>query len=250
MRNLILLLFFLPMLAAAQPRAQTDFYQGVKNYDLSGLWRADSILDEDDGGNLPFPEPLGYIGTNFQRFWIHYLSVRKSKTNPWEYEVTGKTRVGENICPFTGTITILKAQLYKGSDLPPYKQGSVVCAIRFFENSTRPGSGSISGTLNTDFCLDSKHRLHYDAIEAAADGYSNNQVTARWKSYKTSLSKKCNWGDFRIPDSRALDGGAGEFTVDEKYVKNGWESYYRSYAGDDAEKAKFQAIEDRKWWEE
>ena len=250
MRHLIPVLLFIPFLATGQRPARTDFYPQAQFYDLSLLWRADSVLDEDEGKNIPFPEPLGYIGNNYQRFWIHYLSVHKSKANPYVYEVTGKTMVRDNICPFKGTITVSKAYLSKESDLPPYKQGQVTCAIRFFEDSTRPGTGSITGTLTTDFCLDAKRRLHYDAIEMVADGYFNNQATTFWKGYRSGITKKCNWGDFRIPDSKDLDGGAGEFTVDEKYVKNGWESYFKAYTGDDAEKKKFQAVEDRQWWKD
>jgi len=248
MRHLISVLLFLPLLTAAQRSRRAGF--SIKDYDWSLLWRADSIFAQDEGTKVAFPEPLGYIGDNFQRFWIHYISVRKSKTDSRVYEVTGKTMVRDNICPFTGTISIMDLYLRKDSDLPPYEEGTVTCAIRFFEDSTHPGSGSITGTLTTDFCIDAKGRLQYDAIMAAADGYSNNQATARWKSYKSGITKKCNWGDYRIPDSKDLDGGAGEFTVDEKYVKNGWESYYKAYIGDDPEKKKYQAIEDRQWWKE
>lgn len=46
-----------------------------------------------------------------------------------------------------------------------------------------------------------------------------------WTSYKTNIAKKCNWGDYRIPDSSDLDIGTGEFSVNEKYVKNDWLSY-------------------------
>ncbi len=58
-----------------------------------------------------------------------------------------------------------------------------------------------------------------------ADGFSNNQFTGSWTSYKTNASKKCNWGDYRIPECGDLDIGAGEFIVNEKYIKNGWTSY-------------------------
>jgi hypothetical protein len=33
----------------------------------------------------------------------------------------------------------------------------------------------------------------------------------------------CNWGEIRIPFCGDLDGGAGEFIPNPKYVKNGWE---------------------------
>ncbi|WP_440135596.1 hypothetical protein, partial [Chitinophaga sancti] len=84
----------------------TDFTATIKDYDLTKLWRADTIQAEGDGDIIPFPEPLGYIGDNYQRFCIHYTSVTKSKENPYQYIVCGKTKVKENICSFTGTITV------------------------------------------------------------------------------------------------------------------------------------------------
>lgn len=58
-----------------------------------------------------------------------------------------------------------------------------------------------------------------------ADGFTNNNFTGTWTSYKSNLSRKCNWGDYRIPESRLLDIGAGQFSVDQKYRKNGWENF-------------------------
>src|SRR5690242_10027684 len=91
--------FFLTVFANAQIPS-VDYFPSIKNYDLSKLWQADSIQIEGDGDNIPFPEPLGYIGDNFQRFYIHYISVTRSKNDPYQYNVYGKTMVRENICSF------------------------------------------------------------------------------------------------------------------------------------------------------
>lgn len=237
--------------AFSQPAGYTDFYASIAKYDVSKLWRADSTLDQEEGKYFPFPEPLGFIGSDYQRFYIHYISVRKSNESPYRYIVTGKTRVRDNICSFTGTITITQAVLSKTTDYAPYKQGSLSCTIHFYEDSTQKGSGWFEGNLSSDFCLDKKGRLYYDAISIVADGYSNNQCTATWRSYKNAITKKCNWGDFRIPESLELDKGAGVFVVDEKYIRSGWESYVKAYGPSDAteeESKKALAEEDRKWW--
>ncbi len=57
------------------------------------------------------------------------------------------------------------------------------------------------------------------------DSFSNNGFIGTWTSYKTNTSKKCNWGDYRIPDCGDLDSGTGEFMVSSKYIKNGWLEY-------------------------
>lgn len=199
---------------------------------------------------MEFPEPLGFIGDNYQRFYIHYTSVTKSKTNPYEYMVSGKTKVKENICTFKGTILIKEAELYKESDDPRYKQGNVVCQVKFYEDSSQPSSGFMQGTLTTYWYLDNKRNIHYDALMAFADSFSNNECTGTWTSYKTKKNKKCNWGDYRIPDCGDLDIGAGEFSVNDKYVSSGWQTYRKAWIGDPnlAETKKARAEELQQWW--
>jgi hypothetical protein len=76
--------------------------------------------------------------------------------------------------------------------------------------------------LKSEFLIDNKGQFRYDAISFSADGFSNNQFIGSWTSYKTDASKKCNWGDYRIPECGDLDIGAGELSISEKYSKNGW----------------------------
>jgi len=234
--------------ARSQKPAATDYYPSIARYDLSRLWCSDSVFNQDDEENFTFPEPLGFIGSNYQRFYIHYTSVKKNPQNPYEYIVTGKTRVKNVILSFKGSITVKRARLYRTSDNPKYKEGRLYAGVRLNEDSAAAGSGSFLGMVTTDFCIDKKGRIYYNTINSAGDGFSNNQCITTWKSYRTGATKKCNWGDFRIPESEALDHGAGEFTVDEKYIHSGWESYVRSYrnGGDSTAIAE----EDRKWWKD
>lgn len=240
--------FAFTVFAKGQQEKSNDYYAAVKNYDVSKLWRADSVQTEGDREKISFPEPLGYIGENYQRFYIHYTSVTKSKNNPYTYKVYGKTKVKDNICSFSGTITILNAKLYKESDDPRYKQGSVVCRVTFFEDSTKKTSGYIQGKLKSDFYIDRKGRIYYDALMFAADGYYNNQCEATWTSYKTHKSKKCNWGDIRMPNSKPLDSGTGDVVINEKFVKNGWENFVAAYSADEIKAQKALKIERAKWW--
>src|SRR5262245_57367619 len=94
----------LAFISNAQTKS-VDFYPSIKDYDLSKLWHSDSLHIEGDGDKISFPEPLGYIGDSFQRFYIHYISVTKNKSNSYQYDVFGKTKVNDNICSFHGTIT-------------------------------------------------------------------------------------------------------------------------------------------------
>jgi len=236
--------------ANAQSAKYTNYYTSVKNFDFSNCWRGDSIRPDGGDEKIAFPEPLGFIGDNYQRFYIHYIKVKKRLNNPYVYDVYGKTMVKTNVCNFKGTITIKEAVLYKETYNPSFKEGSITCDVVFYEDSTQSSTGTIKGKLTTDFCIDKKGKLYYDAILAVADGYCNNQCTATWTSYKTGKSKKCNWGDFRMPNSIELDTGVGDVHIQEKYIKNGWETFVAAYDADDDEKAKkAQQIEDAKWWE-
>jgi hypothetical protein len=217
----------------------------IAKYDLSTLWKGDTIHSDDDIAGA-FPEPLGFIGDNYQRFYIHYTSV--VKTGPDLYTVKGKTRVKDNICNFTGTIKVLKAVMHKDSEDPGYKEGTLTCQVTLYEDSTQRSSGFIKGQLTTDFCIDAKGHLQYDALTLGADGYANNQCEATWTSYSTKKSKKCNWGDYRIPDSGDLDTGVGEFMITEKYIPNGWENYTKLNSDDEQTATKAKEIESKEWW--
>lgn len=220
---------FLPCQSFGQKTKDVDFYNKLKDYDLSGVFNPDSITDD---GNETFkrPDPIGYIGDNYQRFKIHLLSVVKSKSNPYEYKISGKTKVKDNICSFTGTITVIKATydtstLMRDIGFPTFEDGLITGHVKISEDKAQPGSGTIEGKLITDIYFDDKNKIHYSALMLIADGFFNNQFEGKWISYKTGKAKKCNWGDFRIPDSRDLDFGTGEFGVNPKYKMNGWENY-------------------------
>ncbi|MBB2148263.1 hypothetical protein [Pedobacter gandavensis] len=65
--------------------------------------------------------------------------------------------------------------------------------------------------------------MTYDDVNIASDGYFNNAFVGMWRGYKSTVEKKCNWADYRVPSSNCdFDIGAGEFNVAEKYIKNGW----------------------------
>ncbi len=89
---------------------------------------------------------------------------------------------------------VLHAKIYKKSDDPRYKQGSVVSRVSFYEDSSKSTSGFITGNLTSDFCIDKKGKIYYDALMFAADGYANNQCRATRTGYKTKKSKKMQLG--------------------------------------------------------
>ncbi|MEO6914473.1 MAG: hypothetical protein ABI151_01525 [Chitinophagaceae bacterium] len=243
--------FTLSLAGHSQKTQSTDYYKAIRNADVSKCWYNDEDQPQNDSSMAAIPEPLGFIGENYQRFYIHFISVKKNKAKPYQYKVTGKTRVKGNVCRFTGMINIVKAELFKEKVDGKYTRGILESEILFYEDSLHPETGVIKGKLTSKFYLDENNQAWYDDLEVGADGFSNNQCEAVWTSYKTQKSKKCNWGDYRIPQSKALDSGDGEFAVDKKYDLFGWKNYRIAWTADPWKNGTGQArdSEKRHWWE-
>jgi len=228
----------------------TDYIQEIRKHDHSKCWHNDVGTSDSIGLQTMLPEPIGVIGDRYQRFFIHYNTITKSGTNPYQYRVTGKTKVKENICDFSGTITILKAGLYTKQFDYRYKQGFAECLVNFNENSIQPSAGFIKGKLTTKFYLDENGNIQYDDLLFGADLYFNNQCEASWTSYTSKISRKVNWGDYRIPGNTGFDIGDGEFMIAEKYVNNGWQNYKLAINGDPENEATKKAAQTEvlEWW--
>ena len=196
----------------------------------------------------------GFIGENYQRIRIKIILATKLKNRPDTYIVKGKSLVKDNICEFSGTIKITKVRIYKkmhwGVD-DKYKktgikkQGILIAAYHFLEDRTQRHSGIFDGLLSTSWYIDKIGKLKYDDIEKESDSYSNNQFVGTWKGYTNKLVKICNWGDYRIPFSGDLDGGAAEFSPVDKYVQFGWQSV-RDAHFNDSQQARLE--EEKQWW--
>ena len=90
-------------------------------------------------------------------------------------------------------------------------------------HDSQTGSGVFTGYLLFYWYETNDGKFVYDDIDSHSDSYCNNQYAGTWKSNKTKKSKPCAWGQYRVPNSGDLDIGAGDFSVNPKYAKNGWE---------------------------
>lgn len=252
------------MLMAFEPRAQqneaseflakslttaeilpVEFKDSLRSKDFSTLWTTAVNW-----------KVFGFIGDDYQRLRIKMLSVIKDPSEPLLHRVYGKDMVKHNICEFQGELSITNIRRYASTssgvdeayaDSAVQGQYLVGGTYRFLEDPVQRHSGTLQGTFVSYFYIDAKGGIRYDDIEDVADGYCNNQFVGTWTSSKGDLVKRCNWGDSRIPNAEALDGGAGEFGPDEKYAPNGWQSYLDAYfyAGP---RERALAIERAEWW--
>jgi hypothetical protein len=206
---------------------------------------------------------VGFIENNYQRYQIHFREVIKNDTNPSNYTVKGSSRVGDNICTFKGEFKILSVREInkrdreeilrigresKDSDIIKraiYNKYIVLTEYTFREDNYQKGSGIYRGTMKSFIYIKGNNYFYDDLNLGYSDSFSNNLCVGIWKSYKTGVKKKCNWGDYRIPYCGDLDIGAAEFSPNEKYRQNGWQNYYNAYFKNDSNALKVENIE---WW--
>ena len=250
MKHIILILgLLISTLAFGQESKTIEYLPEAKEVDFSDLWSLDSILVE-NRNLIERKQPLGFIGNDFQRFYIRFISVIQNPKNTLEYLVYGKTKVKNNICDFQGKINISTARIYLRGDLPNLKQGYILGDYNFYEDKDQKHTGFFTGHFKTHFYFDSNDILQYDAISFVADGFENNQFEGIWTSYENGQKKKCNWGDYRIPDSQDLDTGTAEFATAKKYDDFGWKYYNLAWGYPKERPGVKEALEleTKKWW--
>jgi len=220
-----------------------DFYKEIQKYNASDIWTVRKVQVEDNTTLTTLSDPIGFIGSDFQRFYIHFSSAIQNPNNRYEYLVCGQTQVKTNICTFQGRFIINESRLYLTTDIPTLKQGFIIGNYELFENSDKKVTGILKGKFRSDFFISIDGQIKYDANEFLADGYENNQFEGNWTDYKSGMEKICNWGDFRIPGSVGLDEGAGQFMPTSKYINNGWKDYFKENKGQDS------LTGNHKWWQ-
>ena len=150
---------------------------------------------------------------------MRLLSAIKDSIHADTYLITGKSKVANHICNFSGTFTIRHMrELRKFSNRIDEKtsiaqhEGVLLAEYQLVEDVSQPASGFFKGVLLTKWYIDKKGALRYDNIENFADGACNNQFVGIWTSQESHKTLRCNWGDDRIPNAGNFYLGAGEFS--------------------------------------
>jgi hypothetical protein len=192
-----------------------QWIQDIEFTDLSFLW----------AGELSQENRLGYIGDNFERIRLQFVSVIINNDNPFEYFVYGKTLVSNVLCDFQGSLSITETGLKNDTIHKDLNRGFISGDFVFFEDPACMHSGVFRGYFSSQIYQDKTGTFYYDDIEGDDANFINNEFIGEWYDYKTQESHVCNFGDFRIPESKDLDVGKMEFTPATQYLKNGWENF-------------------------
>lgn len=202
--------------------SKNNYLEKYANKDFSAVWN----YHKND-------EYLGFVGDDYKRIRIKILSSVKDKEKLQTYTVKGKTAFDNEIKSFQGTFIIKQIKLltemrwgvddeYKNKGIKA--QGVLIGEYKLYEERKLENSGYFEGVLSALWYMTDAGEIKFDNIEFEADPYRNNQFIGTWTSYDGTRKLKSNWGDYRIPDSGDLDIGAGGFSPNSKYLKNGWKS--------------------------
>ncbi|MDJ0366911.1 hypothetical protein QMK33_17305 [Hymenobacter sp. H14-R3] len=222
----------------------TDKLSQYAQYDFSSLWL--TTANE---------TVMGFIGPGYQRLRLKILTAQRDKADPTRYQVTGKSQVLGYVSAFSGVVVVRQVRelrvLATRTDetvSPARQEGILLADYELREDASQPKSGVFRGVLETNWYLDKQGKLAYDDIRMMSDGFCNNQFVGTWTSYTTKKTLRCNWGDYRIPNSGDFDRGAGEFSPNPKYYTNGWDYFAALYSGNEAARARAELKEKKVWW--
>lgn len=216
----------------------TNITKKISYYDLSTIWKTKN----------DFPRN-GSIGSNYQRIQLYIHNVTKDIDDLLKYRCAGKSMVINNICDFTGTITIRSINQYKNvrnidDTLKNAIGGSIIAEYEFFENNSQKHTGVFKGIVVSYWYLDTlKNIIHYNELEIFSDSYENNTFVGTWTSYTSNKQRLCIWGDYRIPYTKGLYIGAGDILIDDKYKEHGWQEFSTMWLERENSKNKRN-----KWW--
>jgi len=259
MKNCLIIAFFIVVqFCTGQNVENSNILHIIKSQDVSHLWNYGKIIwfAEGDTTTVKRPEFLGYIGPNYQKFDIHFSSVVQDTSNRLKYFVNGKARVDKVIKTIRGNLIIYEARRFKkgidtlfGMNLDTTLETGYIKGQYYFDEYLKSKLiGVLKGLFTTYIYLDKNNLVHY--YFWPGDSFYNNQFEGLEELCKDTMKIKCNWGDYRIPDSKGLDCGASEFIPIDKYIKYGWAHYKKQFVGNtiSIENTVNEEQEDT-WWE-
>lgn len=197
--------------------------------------------------STPNHQIFGFIGEEFQRFRIKFISVVKNQGAVNQYLVYGKTMVRNHVVPFQGIVQLNTWNIHEGAETQ--QSGIIGGTYTFYEQAGIEHSGILQGSFSSHIYQASANEWLCDDRNSEADEYANNQFSGTWKAYEGGLVLPCRWGDYRIPDCADLDAGLADFYPAIQYQENGWQNYVKladALYGKNKEALKKEM---QTWWE-
>ena len=190
----------------------------------------------------------GMIGDDVQNMRIVFTSIHRISDE--KYEITGKSKVRNNICDFKGilnAIEIVESEFDSGDESPNIVDGKIIGNYSFNEDKNQSGAGIFEGTFEI-------YWAHYeDSLGVADIWYTYSHYTILfdgiWKSNHTGKTKKACWSDYKacFPEGFNVSDGP-DLIPDEKYRSKGWDYMIDLFSQDEEKKEKAIVEYNKKWW--
>ena len=181
-----------------------------------------------------FPKSIfGAFGKNYYRIDMGFDSIEKK--DGCTYSIKGSTTLKFKKVSFIGELKITKVVKQPGSMWNENDPNLFMCRAyadyTFTEDQTTSGSGVFKGNFDVLFNITKDNKIYWDEEFALIDGYDNFRFDGQW------ISPKGNTYQAYFADGRLivgdLNGGAGEFVPNEKYLEYGWWDYAWMYHAND-----------------
>ncbi len=199
----------------------------------------------------------GVIGAKHQRIRIYFDSIIKSDDEDFNYIVSGRTKVKENVCDFKGTIVFYYANKdasFKNENETNEIDGILKAAYIFRENPDQKSTGLFKGEIISYWTFeDGNVKLGTGAYTSIDYGFA---FQGSWQGYKSDNISRCCWSNYKIPctpdDFNVSDGP--DVIPNIKYKDAGWENLNIIYTShpesNDFIKASKAEKKASNWWME
>ena len=193
------------------------------------LFNSERFTYEDINGRYSYYKETsfnGILGDKYTRIEL-FIHPEVERIDSLTFKVKGKSKVGKNICDFTGEIQI--EHIYNiweranDPDSPNYYV--MVCNYLFTEDKAQYGTGFFKGTYGAYCYIDEANKKVCLDIDAGGGELNNRNYVGIWQNYKTKALKRCIWGEYRLPYTFDFDIGDEDMRVNPKYNSPEWEEW-------------------------
>ena len=193
------------------------------NWDFSQTLSNQSRFEGD-----PISTYVGIFGSKFRRIDFH-LAVRKINGS---YEVTGKSKLGDNIQTLSGKIELVKTLLRKQEYITDSLYiGLFNCELS--EPGIKDGDGTFKGIFTLVFYKDD-NQIHFFKTSSGDEPLFTNTFIGSWKKYSSDVEQRVIFSFHaaglyeRLPycdDLYSFEENDDFLIIKEEYKQYGWQDY-------------------------
>ncbi|QLG44183.1 hypothetical protein [Costertonia aggregata] len=211
----------------------TEYFDIVENKEIAHLDFSEFVSTTTNKNNTALSAYTGVFGPNYRRIDFRLTAIKKENILN-EYIVEGKSKLGNNIRPIKGKMTLNTVLMNKnlfGMSVPVY-----VCLFdyEFLEPGDKAGDGKFEGIFTAIFYND-KGKIKSFHSESGDFSEYRNVFVGQWKRYDSDTIRNCIFSFYpagmfnSLPYCNELysyEDGFTDFTyIKEKYRDFGWQDY-------------------------